>query len=129
MIISPTLPWWAIHARLIGWWRRWRKERADRAEAIRKHHAQVWVGRLTGKTHWQDRGYDQITHEWEFFESPAGVRRVEFRAIVDFTCKKDGRDHPLYEIISQWLNHRYDIDWNTTRKTGKVAGWRRETVK
>lgn len=117
------VPWWA---RLIGWWKRRRFEKRDRAEKLKTQRVPVYMGSLFGNTRWRDgkpEPWVHRTHRWDLYETAAGERSFRFIAIGP-RCGRNGEDHPQHVLITRWMHGSWDFSWDDLRE-GKVLGWNR----
>lgn len=120
---------WAFWARLIGWWRRRRWEKRDRAEKLRLRATPAYVGTLVGITSWRQEGgapnWEQQTHRYDLYETPAGIRSYHFIRLAGPGSDPNGRDHMMHINVTAWIARKLEIDWETTRVKGGCWGWRK----
>jgi hypothetical protein len=123
--VIKAAPWWV---RLLGWWRRRKFEKKDRAEKLRLQKVPVWQGVIIGKTRHVDLSEPNTfqTHRWDFYETPAGQRTVKFVRMSGYGQGKSGEDHPWHAlIVTPWLHGKYRFDWaKTAKEHGSPYGWR-----
>lgn len=124
---STKAPWWA---RFVGYWRRRRWERADRAEKLAARARLNFVGSIVGQTNWHsEKPWTQNTHRWDFYESETGKRSVIFIRMggTERRKKEKGEDHVLHaSVVTPWLHNKWDMAWDKTVEKGNAPwGWRR----
>lgn len=115
-------PWWA---KVLGWWARWRRDRADRLLAAMRRsqherglHEPRFMISIVGTSHYINKP-EQIfsTHRWDLYETPAGERSLKFIPLHSSADVADGADHRTHShFLTPWLNGVYTMDYEKTAR-------------
>jgi hypothetical protein len=131
--LKPETTWWS---RLLGWFARRKRERAEKKVAAERKLAHeramevpVMKGVVVGRTTFINNGegiedWSTNTHRWDLYETPSGKRSVKFtrtHASYGTSDYKLGEDHPRYAaIILPWRQSLIDVDYKETLRQGDV---------
>ncbi len=113
-IADVRVPFWV---RWLGEWRAFRKAQADRRAHAIYVKTPLLIGIMNGETKWTDMGgFTEISHVWHLYETPSGVRTVEFKKASSLAGSECA--HPLYRVIKEWEGGLRDASFDSEGKLG-----------